>query len=93
MASQTPQQDLNFNNISTATTTVVKSGKGNLHSITVNTTAAATITIYDNTAASGTTIGTMVASIAEGTYEYNIRFNTGLTILTGGASDITVNFS
>lgn len=81
-----------YNNISTATTTVVTSGAGVLHSIIVNDTAAGTITIYDNTAGSGDTIGTMVASIGEGTYEYNVEFNTGLTIVTAAASDITVAY-
>lgn len=81
---------LNATNITTATTTTVKSGIGRLQAIVVNTTAAGTITIYDNTAASGTKIGTMKTSIVEGTYTFNCRFQTGLTIVTGAASDITV---
>ena len=79
-----------FLNITSATTTTVKSGRGILKAIIVNTTAAGTITIYDNTAASGTKIGTMKASIAENSYEFNALFQTGLTIVTGAASDITV---
>lgn len=82
-----------YNNISTGTTTTVKSGTGILHAITINTTAAATITIYDNTAGSGTKIGTIAASPAIGsTFVYNVAFNTGLTIVTAGASDLTVSF-
>ena len=42
-----------FSNITTATTTTVKTGTGILKSITVNTTAAGTIIVYDNTAGSG----------------------------------------
>lgn len=80
----------NAANITTATTTTVKSGRGTLAGIVVNTTAAGTITIYDNTAASGTKIGTLKASVGEGTYTYNCRFGTGLTIVTAAASDITV---
>jgi len=80
----------NYTNITSATTTTVKSGRGTLKSIIVNTTAAGTITIYDNTAGSGTKIGTLKASVVEGVYEYNCRFLTGLTIVTGAASDITV---
>lgn len=80
-------------NIATATTTTVKSGIGVLHSITINTTAAATITIYDNTAGSGTKIGTIAASPAIGsTFLYDCAFTTGLTVVTAGASDITVNY-
>lgn len=81
-----------YTNISTATTTVVKSGSGVLGRITVNTTAAGTITIYDNTAGSGTKIATLPASVAVGTYEYGVAFSTGLTIVTAGASDITVAY-
>lgn len=78
-------------NITTTTTTTVKSSAGILRGIQVNTTAAGTITVYDNTGASGTKLGTLVASVNPGMY-FNIptRFLTGLTIVTGAASDITV---
>lgn len=78
--------------ISTNTTTTVKSGTGRLHSITVGETAAGTITIYDNTAGSGTIIGVLKASIVEGTYHFPVKFTTGLTVVTAGASKITVNY-
>jgi hypothetical protein len=79
-----------YTNIDSATTTTVISGSGILKSITINETAAGAITVYDNTAGSGTKIATLKASIAEGTYEYNVLFRTGLTIVTAGASNITV---
>ncbi len=82
--------DEKYTNITTGTTTVVKTGKGRLIRITVNTTAAGAITIYDNTAASGNKIATLPSSVAVGTYEYGGRFATGLTIVTGAASDVTV---
>lgn len=85
----TPQNGLN---ITTATTTTVKSGRGTLGRIVVNTTAAGSITIYDALTATGTKIGTLKASIAEGTYTYECRFLIGLTIVTAGTSDITVTF-
>ena len=78
-------------NIASATTTVI-GGPGILHSIVINTTAAGTITIYDNTAASGTKIATIKASAVEGTYLYDVRCRTGLTIVTAAASDITVSY-
>lgn len=78
--------------ISTATTTTVKSGAGVLHAITVLETVASTITIYDNTAASGTVIGVLKASIAEGTYFFDRVFSTGLTIVTAGAGKIHVSY-
>lgn len=83
----TPQ---NYTNITTATTTTVKSGRGTLTRLVINTTAAGTITLYDNTAGSGTKIGTLKASVGEGTYMYGVRFTTGLTIVTAAASDVTV---
>src|SRR5262245_19864715 len=73
-------QAYSFSNIAAATTTTVKSGSGVLRSITINETAAGIITIYDNTAGSGTKIGTLKASVVEGTYLYDAKFSTGLTI-------------
>jgi hypothetical protein len=80
----------NYQNITSATTTTVESGSGVLRRIVLGTTAAGAITIYDNTAGSGTKIATLKASIAEGVYTFDCRFSTGLTIVTAGASDLTV---
>lgn len=80
----------NGTNITTATTTVVKSGSGVLRRITINTTAAGAITVYDNTSATGTKIATFPSIAVVGSYEYNVRFSTGLTIVTAAASNITV---
>jgi hypothetical protein len=81
-----------YQNITTAATTTVKSGFGNLHSIVINIPTANAITIYDNTSASGTKIGTITptATAGWGTYEYDVDFGTGLTIVTAGTPDITV---
>lgn len=81
-----------YKNISTATTTVIQTQPGFLHAITINTTAAGAITVYDNTAGAGTKIATLKASVVEGTYLYDIVFRTGLTIVTAAASDITVSY-
>lgn len=78
--------------ISTATTTTVKSGPGRLHAITITETAAGAITVYDNTAGSGTIIAAFKASVVEGTYTLNVKFTTGLTIVTAGASKLTVSY-
>ena len=82
-----------YNNITTATTTVVKSGSGHLHSIVVGETAAGSIIVYDNTAGSGTIIATLKASIVEGTYLFDCQFSTGCTVVTAGASKLTVNYA
>lgn len=82
----------NHKYISTATTTVCKTGSGQLKRITITETAAAAITVYDNTAGSGTILAALKASIAEQTYELQIPFNIGLTVVTAGASKLNVVF-
>lgn len=77
--------------IATATTTLVKTGAGVLHSITITETAAGAITVYDNTAASGTIKAVLKASLVEGTYNLDIAFATGLTIVTAANSKLTVS--
>lgn len=82
-------------NITGQATTTVKSGSGILHTICVNTPAATeTITIYDNTAASGTKIGTItVYASTNPCLTYDVNFITGLTLVTATASsDITVSY-
>lgn len=85
-----------YKNITTDATTVVKAGPGLLHTISINTPlATTTITIYDNTAASGTKIGTytIAASPQPSSVTYDVNFLIGLTIVTGTASsDITVSY-
>ncbi len=77
--------------IVTGTTTQVFTGVGRLIAIIVNATANGTIGIFDATAAASTaTIGTLKASVAEGTYTYNCEVGAGLKIITGSTSDITV---
>lgn len=85
-----------FLGITSQATTLVKTGAGILHTITFNNpTATAVITVYDNTAASGTKIGTITipASPMPVSLTYDAAFGTGLTIVTGTASsDITVTY-
>lgn len=76
-------------NITSATTTVVFTGKGVLQAITLGTTAAGAITIVDGSQ----TRGTLKASIVEGTYWYNMRMSSGLSIITAGASDLVVTWA
>lgn len=82
-------------NITGQATTTVKSGSGILHTICVNTPAATeTITIYDNTAASGTKIGIVtVFASTNPCLTYDVNFTTGLTLVTATASsDLTVSY-
>jgi hypothetical protein len=76
--------------ISTATTTQVKTGAGTLIAIVVGTTSAGTIKIIDGTAGSTVNVCELQASILPGTYMFNTTFESGLRIVTAGASLITV---
>jgi hypothetical protein len=81
-----------YNNIKTATTTTVKAGAGVLRRIVINTSVASTVTVYDSLTGSGTTIATIAASAPVADLEYGLTFDRGLTIVTAGASDLTVVF-
>ncbi len=79
-----------YSNITTATTTAVKSGSGVIERIVVNTVgSSSTATVYDNTAGSGTKIAT-INTDSLGTYYYGARFGTGLTVVTVGTPNLTV---
>lgn len=91
----TPSSTNSYKNLAANATTTVKTGAGTLDSIVINTVGASanTITVYDNTAGSGTKIATVDGTIAGGTrIIYNVAFTTGLTIViaTGTAANITV---
>jgi hypothetical protein len=97
-----------FRNITGNGTTTVKSGAGRLHGISINNNYTnGTIAVYDNTAASGTLIGTFqVASPSGGLLSSSgipspvfvgplgAEFSTGLTVVTAGSSNnnITVYY-
>ena len=83
-------------NMTTATTTTVATGAGVFTDLVVNkAVATGVITIYDNTAGSGTTIGTITFGAAlltdppSSTY-YGYPFATGLTIVTSQATNLTI---
>lgn len=85
-----------YNNISTNTTTTVKSGPGFLHALAVNNPGASeTVTLYDNTTNSGTLIATITIPAGYlGTILYDVKLTTGLTIVTAGttACNLTVSY-
>ena len=79
--------------ITTATTTQVHSGQGQLICITVGETSAGAISIIDNTTGTTANIGTLKANIVENTYWFLSNYSTGLRIITAGASKITVVYN
>lgn len=86
------EQQFTYTNITTQTTTTIKSGAGYLDSLTINTPVASGVwTIYDNTAGSGTKIGTItlpgtLLSSGPITVFFHAKFVTGLTVVTSGAT-------
>ena len=90
-----------FSHITAAapTATVVKSGAGHFGKLCINTPAATgVITVYDNTAASGTVIAVItqpavLLSTQPVCLPYDVAFGTGLTVNTAtAAQDLTVTY-
>ena len=77
--------------ISTATTTVVKTGAGLLHTIVVQGGTTGTIIGYDNTAAGGTILFSFDTTVALATYTFDVSFAIGLTVVTSAATKLTVS--
>lgn len=90
------EQQFSYTNMVTATTTTPKSSAGLLHAIIINKAVLnGVITVYDNTAGSGNKIATITFGAALLSdppllATYNLKFLTGLTIVTSAATDITV---
>jgi hypothetical protein len=75
--------------INSAATTLVKTGPGHINSLRVIGGTLGAVTVYDNTAASGTAIVPTVTPAAAGLLIEDVDFNTGCTILTAAATIIT----
>lgn len=82
---------LNLTYISTATTTVVKTGAGLLHAINIQGTTTGTVIGYDNTTATGTPIFSYPIGTPTGTYTYNGALSIGLTVVTSAADKVTLS--
>lgn len=82
-----------LNVVAGTATTTVKSGAGSLIAVVINTKGASsnTLTIYDNTAGSGTVIAIIDTTAALVTLTYNVAFSTGLTLVsaTGTGANYT----
>lgn len=84
-----------FATISSATTTTIKSGAGLVHSINIIGGTLGAITVYDNTAGSGTAICptfTPTATLPCPAILLDEVFGTGLTIVTAAATIINVSY-
>lgn len=65
---------------------IVVEGEGELRAVVISTTAAGAVTLTDKKG----TIATLKASIAEGTYYYDLNFSGYLGVALAAASDVTV---
>lgn len=88
-----PARNYLYKNLVGTQVATFATGVGTLHSIVVNATNNQPISIIDGLTATTAIIGTLKASVAEGTYLYDCCFSTGLRINVQGGSDITVNFN
>jgi len=79
--------------ISSATTTQVYTGPCILKKIIIGTTAAGTIGVIDNTTGTTVNVCEIEASVASDTYEFEVAMASGIRIVTGAASKITVVYS
>jgi hypothetical protein len=74
---------------------LVKTGRGMLRGITVNTAgSSSTLVVYDGTSTSGTKLGTFSSTLQSNLDSLNWQFSTGLFIVTTGTlSDVTIAYN
>jgi hypothetical protein len=82
----------NYFTITSATTTQVKGGVGFLYNLRVVGGTLGAVTVYDNTAGSGTPIVPTVTPLQGQLLVENVSFNTGLTIVTAAATIIVLSY-
>lgn len=77
-------------------TTTVKTGAGVLRRIVIGSTGSVlnTLTVYDNTTATGSIIALIDTTLQRGSLDFEVNFTTGLTLVlaSGTAAHITVIF-
>lgn len=79
--------------ISSATTTQVDTGPGELVRIIIGEDAAGAVSIIDNVSGSTVNIGQLEVSAPVGVYEFGVSYALGLRIITAGATKLTVVYA
>lgn len=74
----------------TASTNALKSGRGVLRGMYVNSTSAGTIKIYDSLTQTGTVINNTITPAIGWHNLGSSEFNTGLSVTIGGTLDVTL---
>lgn len=82
-----------YQSLTSLVTITPKSAAGVLRAVVVGGQSLPTINLWDNTAASGTLIGTINASSPPGTYTYDVSFATGLTVQPLPGTAVLPNFT
>ena len=78
----------------TSATTVLKESSGTLAKVIINSATGTTITLYDNTTATGTVIAVIDTGLGlPSALDFNVNFSTGLTVVSTGTWDFTVTYS
>lgn len=84
-------------NITGATTsTVVKTGPGVVHTVTINTRGTGSVcTLYGDLVGEGSAIAAIDTTLSTTAFLYDIAFTSGLTVVTSGASaaNLTISYS
>lgn len=82
-----------YSHLTAAATTVIKSGAGVLFAVIVNNPGLTiTLTLYDNTAGSGTVMA-VIALTASANLQYGMNFGVGLTAVLSGTADVTIVYA
>jgi hypothetical protein len=82
-----------YNYISTGATTLIKTGPGALIAIVMGNSTAGTVTVYDNTAASGNIIAKFNTSTSAFSFQIGAKFTIGCTVVTSAADQVTVIYA
>jgi hypothetical protein len=86
------EEQNNYAYISTAATTVVKNTNGFLKAVTIEGGASGTVILYDNPSGVGTVIASFDATNTPMTYEFDVQFTLGLTVITSAATKLTIAY-
>lgn len=85
-----------FHIAANSTGALIKTGRGQLGEVTINTKGATSnlLTLYDGLSTAGTVIAIIDTTIAVGTFLYDVRFETGLyyVLAAGTAADLTIGY-
>ena len=87
-------QNEEYNALVISATTTVKTGSGQTGGVFVSAASGSpTITVYDNTSASGTTLVSVFTPVASTAYAFPCHFSTGLTVAVSGTVSCTVFYA